>query len=130
MGQWAGGDEDQGLAAPGTGERCRLVTRRERGAEHSIRAGFGWCDRAAVPDERRRRTERIEGVAHGEGTTQRRDNGETRAADRRAGTTRLLPPGRPDPEGAPGGSPEEGAAAARTPAPHEAGGGARFARHA
>src|SRR5205814_316540 len=77
------GDEDDGLAAPQSGERSELVAARERGAEHRIRACLGWCDGAAGPDERRRRAQRGEGIPEGDGTAQRRD-------DRGAGAARSL----------------------------------------
>src|SRR5256884_242383 len=115
------GDEEDGLAAPQLGERGDLVAARERGAEHRIRACLGWCDGAAVPDERRRRAQRIEGIPQGDGTAKRRDDRQAGAADRRERTTRLVPPGHGDDPGAPGAPPQKSSPHRGRPAPHPAG---------
>jgi len=114
------GDEDDGLATAQAGERSCLVAARERGAEHRIGAGFGWCDRAPVPDERRRRRQRVEGVPHGEGATERRDDRETGAADGRERTTGLVHRRHSNDERAPGVSLEKVAQQGRIPAQHDA----------
>src|SRR3989441_5267367 len=95
-------DEDDGLAAPQSGERGEIVAARERGAEHRIRACLWWCDGAAVPDERRRRAQRVEGIPQGDGTAKRRDDREAGAADGRERTTGLVHRGHADDPGAPG----------------------------
>ena len=116
------GDEDDRLAAPPShsGERCYLVTGRERRAEHGIGRRLGWCNGTAAPDEWRRRAQRVEGVPHGDGTTKRRHDGEAGAADGWERTTALVHRQRPDDQGAPGVSLEEVAEQGGIPAQHDA----------
>src|SRR5256886_10227118 len=103
-----------------SGELCELLPARERGAEHGIRGRLGGYDRAAAPNERRRRAQRVERVPHGEGTTERRDDGEASAANRRERTTGLVHGRRPEHQCAPGVSLEKVAEQGGVPAQHDA----------
>src|SRR5256885_7345550 len=118
----ARGIEDNWLDSPPTdsGELCELLPDRERGAEHGIRGRLGGYDRAAAPNERRRRAQRVEGVPHGDGTTERRDDGEASAANRRERTTGLVHRRPPEHQCAPGVSLEKVAEQGGVPAQHDA----------